>query len=113
MTGKNTNSTIQTQLRPRLQIETASSGEPSASVGPPSSQTYFDIAALKIELLDSLRKDIADIFKTELQAILVDALSTIRVDLQVVKLQLAIDKAANDATMSKLKGTVGEMEHVQ
>ncbi|KAL7865919.1 hypothetical protein SRHO_G00111660 [Serrasalmus rhombeus] len=32
-------------------------------------------------------------------------------DLQAVKTQLAHDKAANDATMCKLKGTVGEMEH--
>lgn len=62
-------------------------------------------------MLASLRKDIADIFKKELQDTLGVALSTIKLDLQTVKTQLANDKAATDATMSKLKGTVGEMEH--
>lgn len=62
-------------------------------------------------MLASLRKDIADIFKKELRDTLGDALSTIKLDLQAVKEQLASDKAATDATVSKLKGTVGEMEH--
>lgn len=38
-------------------------------------------------------------------------MSTIKFDLQAVKKQLANDKAATDAIMSKLKGTVGEIEH--
>lgn len=113
MAAKNikTRSTIQTQLRPTLQTATTSSSEPSAPSKPPSCQANPDIEALKVELLASLRKDIANIFKKELQDTLGDALSTIKFDLQVVKTQLVIDKAANDATMSGLKGTVREMEH--
>lgn len=57
------------------------------------------------------RKDIANIFKKELQETLGDALSTIKLDLQAVKTQLSTDKAATDAIMSTLKGTVREMEH--
>uniref|UniRef100_A0A3P8PDL0 L1 transposable element RRM domain-containing protein n=1 Tax=Astatotilapia calliptera TaxID=8154 RepID=A0A3P8PDL0_ASTCA len=113
MAAKNvkTRSTIQTQLRPSLQTATTPSSEPSSPAKPPTCQANPDIEALKVELLASLRKDIADIFKKELQDALGDALSTIKFDLQAVKTQLAIDKAANDATMSELKGTVKEMEH--
>ena len=113
MAGKNskTRNTIQTQLRPGPQAATASSSEPPAPAEVASTHAGSDIAALKLEMLASLRKDIADIFKKELQDTLGDALSTIKLDLQTVKTQLANDKAANDATMSKLKGTVGEMEH--
>ncbi|CAG6016082.1 unnamed protein product [Menidia menidia] len=110
MSGKNTKTrnTIQTQLRPGLQAATAASGEPPA---PADTTANFDTTALKLELLAEMRKDIADIFKKELQETLGDALSTIKLDLQAVKTQLASDKAATEATMSKLKGTVGEMEH--
>ncbi|CAI5682159.1 unnamed protein product [Oreochromis niloticus] len=104
-------STIQTQLRPSLQTATTPSSKPSSPAKPPSYQANPDIEALKVELLASLRKDIADIFKKELQDILGDGLSTIKFDLQAVKTQLAIDKAANDSTMSELKGMVREMEH--
>ncbi|RXN33329.1 putative transposase element L1Md-A101/L1Md-A102/L1Md-A2 [Labeo rohita] len=113
MAAKNikTRSTIQTQLRPSLQTATTPSSEPLSPVKTPSSQANPDIDALKVELLALLRKDIADIFKKVLQDTLGDALSTIKFDLQAVKTQLAIDKAANDATVSELKGTVKEMEH--
>ncbi|RXN13105.1 putative transposase element L1Md-A101/L1Md-A102/L1Md-A2 [Labeo rohita] len=113
MAAKNikTRSTIQTQLRPSLQTATTPSSEPLSPVKTLSSQANPHIDALKVELLASLRKDIADIFKKELQDTLGDALSTIKFDLQAVKTQLAIDKAANDATVSELKGTVKEMEH--
>ncbi|RXN09855.1 verrucotoxin subunit beta-like protein [Labeo rohita] len=106
MAAKNikTRSTIQTQLRPSLQTATTPSSEPLSPVKTPSSQANLDIDALKVELLASLRKDIADIFKKVLQDTLGDALSTIKFDLQAVKTQLAIDKAANDATVSELKG---------
>lgn len=115
MAGKNskTRKTIQTQLRPSPQIATTpSSGSSVASeVEGASAHANLDIDALKLELLASVRKEIADIFKKELQDTLGDALPTIRLDLQAVKSQLANDKAATEATMSKLKGTVGEMEH--
>ncbi len=38
-------------------------------------------------------------------------MSTIRADLQSVKTQLTNDKAASDAELAIIKGTVGEMEH--
>ncbi|KAL7886891.1 hypothetical protein AOLI_G00046120 [Acnodon oligacanthus] len=113
MSGKNckTRKTIQTQLRPGSQTTTASSCEPPAPAEATSTHANPDTATLKLELLTSLRKDIADIFKKELRDTLRDVLSTIQLDLQAVKTELANDKSANDATMSKLKSTVGEMEH--
>lgn len=113
MAGKDvkTRSTIQTQLRPSPQVTTASSSEPSTPAESALSQADPDIAALKFELLASLRADIADIFKKELQATLGDVLSTIQLDLQAVKAQLAKDKANTDANVATLKGTVVEMEH--
>ncbi|CAL8349427.1 unnamed protein product [Boreogadus saida] len=79
--------------------------------GTAATHANIDSTALRLELLASLRKDIADIFKKELQDTLGDALSTIKLDLQAVKTQLANDRAATDATVFELKGTVGEMEH--
>ncbi|KAI4888216.1 hypothetical protein NFI96_018773 [Prochilodus magdalenae] len=96
----------QTQLRPGPQTVTTVSREPSDPAEAASTH-----ATLKLELLASLRKDIADIFKKELQDTLGDALSTIKIDLQAVRTQLANDKAATDATVSKLKGMIGEIEH--
>ncbi|KAF4070677.1 hypothetical protein AMELA_G00288270, partial [Ameiurus melas] len=76
-----------------------------------------DLAVFKLELLALLWKDIAD-FRNEfrehqknLQKTLSDALSTIQLDLQAMKTQQASDKVATDATISTLKGTVGEMGH--
>ncbi|KAL6462532.1 hypothetical protein MHYP_G00289540 [Metynnis hypsauchen] len=113
MSGKNskTRNTIQTQLQPGSQTATTSLSALLAPADATSMHGNPDTAALKLELLASLRKDIADIFKKELQDTLGDVLSTIQLDLQAVKTQLAHDKAANNATMSKLKSTVGEMEH--
>ena len=79
---------------------TTVSREPSDSAEAASTHANPDIATLKLELLASLRKDIADIFKKELQDTLGDALSTIKLDLQAVRTQLANDKAATDATVS-------------
>uniref|UniRef100_A0A3B1IE24 L1 transposable element RRM domain-containing protein n=1 Tax=Astyanax mexicanus TaxID=7994 RepID=A0A3B1IE24_ASTMX len=113
MSGKNskTCNTIQTQLRPGPNTATTSSSEPLAPAEAVSPRASPDITALKLDLLASLRKDIADIFKKELQDTLGEALSTIKLDLQAVRSQLANDKAATDATLSKLKGTVVEIEH--
>ena len=113
MAGKNTKTrnAVQTQLRPNLQAATTSPGVSPALAMPTLTQANPETAALKLELLASLRKDIADIFKKELQETVGDALATIKLDLQAVKTQLANDKAATDATLATLKGTVGEMEH--
>ncbi|KAJ8010204.1 hypothetical protein DPEC_G00072570 [Dallia pectoralis] len=112
MAGKTSKgrNTIQTQLRPGPQAATTSSGEQSVAAEVVLAPAGPDVAALKLELLASLRKDIADIFKKELRDALGDTLSTIQLDLQAVKLQLANEKVATDATIAKLEGTVGEME---
>lgn len=104
-------STIQTQLRPGLQTTTSLSSRPPTPTDVTPTQANPDNAALKLELLASLQKDIADIFKKELQDSISEVLSTIKLDLQAVKTQLANDKTATDATISELKGMVGEMEH--
>ncbi|KAL7371806.1 hypothetical protein ABVT39_005465 [Epinephelus coioides] len=67
-------------------------------------------AALKLELLADLRKDITDIFKSELRAALGEDLSTIKSELQVVKTQLSTDRAATHAELDALKSTIEEMQ---
>lgn len=109
--SRNTRNTIQTQLKPGPLTETSPPSRPPTPTGAASTQANPDTAALKLELLTSLRKDIAAIFKKELQDTLGESLSAIKLDLQAVKTQLANDKAATDATVSELKDTVGEMEH--
>lgn len=63
MSGKNSKarSTIQTHLRPGPQTVTTSSGESSAPTEVASTLANLDTAALQLELLALLRKDIADI----------------------------------------------------
>ncbi|XP_053539960.1 uncharacterized protein LOC128634053 [Ictalurus punctatus] len=109
MSGKNTKTrgSIQTRLRPSVHAVSESPSPPESAS--PSGDPHF--AAFKLELLASLRKDIADVFKKEFQAMFRDALSTIQLDLQSVKTQQAGDKVATEATISTLKGTVGEIGH--
>ncbi|KAI4888074.1 hypothetical protein NFI96_009384 [Prochilodus magdalenae] len=87
MSGKNskTRITVQTQLQPGPQTVTTVSRELSDPAEAASTHANPDIATLKLEVLASLRKDIADIFKKELQDTLGDALSTIKLDLQAGK----------------------------
>ncbi|KAL7877620.1 hypothetical protein SRHO_G00042630 [Serrasalmus rhombeus] len=80
-----TRSTVQTRLRPTAQSPTATSSEPAVSAVVSSAHTSPDIATLKLELLASLRKDIAEIFKKELQETLGDVLSSIKSDLNLCK----------------------------
>ncbi|KAF4088899.1 hypothetical protein AMELA_G00060010 [Ameiurus melas] len=84
--------------------------EPAVTSACPSGGSDF---AAFIELLAVMRKDNAEFRKEfqNLQKTLSDALSTIQLDLQVMKTQLASDKVATEATISTLKGTVGEMGH--
>ncbi|CAG5896879.1 unnamed protein product [Menidia menidia] len=112
MSGKNTKSrnTIQTQLRPGLHTAAPPSGEPPGST---EAEASPDAAALKVELMTSLKEDIAEIIKKQLQETLGDSLSTIQLDLQTVKTQLANNKAATDATLAELKCTVGEVENAE
>lgn len=83
MSRKNAKScnVVQTQLRPSLQTTTTTLSEPKASLHPTLKRANFDNAAIKVELLTSLRKDIAEIFTKELQKELGDALSTITLNL--------------------------------
>uniref|UniRef100_A0AAQ6ABC2 L1 transposable element RRM domain-containing protein n=1 Tax=Amphiprion ocellaris TaxID=80972 RepID=A0AAQ6ABC2_AMPOC len=67
-------------------VATTSPGEPPATATSTSLLADLDTTALRLELLASLRKDIADIFKKELQETLGDTL------------------------LATLRGTVGEME---
>lgn len=106
-----TRNTIQTQLRPCPQTSTASVSVSPTTAGSASPEGDSDVAALKLELLASLRSDIADIFKKGLQETLGDALSTIKLDLQAMKTQVAKDRADTDATVATLKGTIGDVEH--
>ncbi|KAL7868754.1 hypothetical protein SRHO_G00101380 [Serrasalmus rhombeus] len=104
-----TRNTIQTQLRPGSQTATASSCAPSAPAEAASTHGNPDTAALKLGtiLLRSSKSNSQKATRDTLS----DVLSTIQLNLQAVKTQLAHDKAANIAAMCKLKGTVGEMEH--
>ncbi|KAK7888986.1 hypothetical protein WMY93_024546 [Mugilogobius chulae] len=118
MAGKSTiktRNTIQTQLKPSLQavssgeqLAASESGPAQATEGNPAT----DITALKLELLTSLKDDIAGIIKKEFQDALGPALSPIRADLQAVQAQLAANKVATDATLATLTSTVGDMETV-
>uniref|UniRef100_A0A3B4ZJ67 L1 transposable element RRM domain-containing protein n=1 Tax=Stegastes partitus TaxID=144197 RepID=A0A3B4ZJ67_9TELE len=97
--------TIQTQLKPHSQ---ASASDPLAQDA--ESAPVLDAATLKLELLSSLKVDIAGIIKKELQEVIGDALAPLRLEMQSVKLQIASDNAAIDAKLAKLTATLGDME---
>lgn len=88
------------QHRPITQVYATVSGTstPPCSEAPPGAlQQPVDTEALRLELLATLR------------AALGDDLSIIRADLQSVKALLASDKAASDAELATLQGTVQDM----
>ncbi|MEQ2207132.1 hypothetical protein XENOCAPTIV_007750, partial [Xenoophorus captivus] len=97
-----------TQLKPCSQ---ASASVPQAKgVEPAPTQMNPDTDSLKLELLSSLKEDIAGIIKKELQEVLGDALSSIKAELQAMKTQLVNDCAATEAKLGKLTATVGDVE---
>ncbi|CAL1576655.1 unnamed protein product [Knipowitschia caucasica] len=120
MSGKNairkSRTTIQTQLPPSMQANTdatdvqLASSEPGSTLFESGSGHVADTAVLKLEILSSLKEDIAGIIKKELQDALVPALTPVRSDLQALQAQLAANKAATDAILTTLKGTVEDME---
>ncbi|KAF7708217.1 hypothetical protein HF521_017274 [Silurus meridionalis] len=117
MSGKTskTRSTTQSQLRPGATVAASPSRDSPPCEGPIVSQaaSKADIDSLKSELLCSLRSEIIEVFKSELRALertLGNDLLTIKSELQAVKAQLSSDKAANEAAVRELKGTVAEME---
>lgn len=64
----------------------------------------------KEELLSSLRKEMAAIFKTELQSALSENLTSIKTELQAVKSELTCTITNIQAKVSTLESTVVEME---
>ncbi|CAL9697205.1 unnamed protein product [Knipowitschia caucasica] len=120
MSGKNairkSRTTIQTQLPPSMQANTdatdvqLASSEPGSTLSESGSGHVADTAVLKLEILSSLKEDIAGIIKKELQDALVPALTPVRSELQALQAQLAANKAATDAILTTLKGTVEDME---
>lgn len=109
MSGKARGRTIQTQLKPSP-LTTTGPEALAQTEAPTTTPVSLDPDALKLDLLASVRNDIALIIKTELQEVLGDALSPIKTELQAVKAQLTCDKAATDAKVAKLADTVGDME---
>lgn len=105
MTGKGRSRTIQTHLKPSPQASSSETLAQDADTPP-----VVDAEALKLEILSSLKDDIAGIIKKELQVVIGDALSPLELELKSVKLQLARDNAAIDAKLAKLTGTMGDME---
>ncbi|KAL1268574.1 hypothetical protein QQF64_033937 [Cirrhinus molitorella] len=67
-------------------------------------------AALKTELLSSLRNDIAEIFRSELQTALGDDLSTIKSELQAVKAEFTNTMVTVQTDMADMKNTIKDME---
>lgn len=87
----------------------------SSSCSDPSS--HCDGAAMptippdfKEELLSSLRKEMAAIFKTEVQAALSENVTSIKTELQAVKCEQTVTITNIQAEVSALKSTVVEME---
>lgn len=68
------------------------------------------LKSLKAEILSSLRSELAEIFRTELRSMLGDDLSTIKSELQVVKVEFSNTMVSMQSGMSTLKSTVKDME---
>lgn len=105
MTSKGRGRTIQTHLKPCAQAQTSEALAQDVEPSP-----GLDTDALKLELLTSLKEDIAGIIKKELQDVIGDALSPLKLELQSVKAQLASNNATVDAKLAKLTGTMGDIE---
>lgn len=96
--------------KPGPQAPLSSASPPRLPSSPSPADSPLDPAALKLELLADLRKDIADIFKSELRAALGEDLSSIKNELQAVKTQLVSDRAATHTELSTMNSTVVEMQ---
>lgn len=75
---------------------------PAADVG--------SIAALKSEIVLSVRNEIAEIFKAELHSALGNDLSTIKSELMAMKTDLSGKITSIESDVTGLKNTVGDME---
>lgn len=65
---------------------------------------------LKLELLSSLKADVASIIKKELHEILGDALASIKAEVQAMKMQLASNYTATESKVVKLMAMVWDVE---
>lgn len=73
--------------------------------------TSNDTQSLKTEILTSLHKDLAEIFRSELRSMLCDDLATIKSEIQAVKAEFSNSMVLMQTDMSTLKSTVKDMEH--
>uniref|UniRef100_A0A3B3T8J5 L1 transposable element RRM domain-containing protein n=1 Tax=Paramormyrops kingsleyae TaxID=1676925 RepID=A0A3B3T8J5_9TELE len=113
MAGRSTKTRNVTQERPCQQTASALSTEesPPAVSGSLSPVASIEVSTLKLEIVNAVRTEIADIIKLELQKALAETLSTIIPDLQTLRSEWALDKAAANAKFVSLKETVLDMEH--
>lgn len=99
------------EQRPTASASTAERDSDSPEAGTELGTTSDDTHALKMEILTSLRKDLAEIFRSELQSMLGDDLATIKSELQAVKAEFSNSMVSMQMDMAALKGTVKDMEH--
>lgn len=64
----------------------------------------------RLNLILGLRKDVMAIFKAELQAALVDNLSSVKTELYALTIKFSSSIAMMQQNFAGLKGTVAEME---
>lgn len=112
---RNTNNSTKTQTRPAPATTSSAQAQPDSPPAAGVSISNIETASMasaefKAELLAALRQEMADIFRSELEAAMTQNLSQIKTELQNVKTELAASLAATKADVSKLRGTVTEME---
>lgn len=100
-----------TQQRPATASSSmAESDTASAEERTGLEMTSDDTQRLKVEILSSLRNELAEIFRSELRSMLGDDLSTIKSELQAVKAEFSNSLVSVQTDMLALKSTVKDME---
>lgn len=90
---------------------TASSTSPDANERDSSQlNNQVDMADIKAEILQSLKKDIVVLLKSEIKTVLVEELGAVRHDLQEVKEEVANNTATIRSDLDTMKTTMSEME---
>lgn len=91
---------------------------PSPSDSPTGSNTsspqhddQTGMADLKVEILTSLKKDIATMLRLELKSVLSEEFDTVKTELHAVKTEVANNTAAMRSEVEKMKATISDMEH--
>lgn len=111
MVAKMPSITTQSQLKSKCS-EASQPRESATPVEVPfaSADNVIDVSALKIDILASVRNEIAEIFKSELQATLGNDLATIKSELHALKTELSATITSIQSDVVGLKSTVGKME---